>query len=171
MQRPRFSVLVLLSLTAAPVRAQLPEVVDVSPQDVLAEVRLGEGEITVVNFWATWCDPCEDEMRVLVRIGREFGSQGLRLLFVSADYPESRPEVQHYLAEQGVKARSFMSSGDNQAFFNAVGARWSGALPATALFGPSGTLLDFWEGTKTYEQVAGRMQSALSPAESSDNRR
>ncbi len=49
------------------------------------------GKVVLVNFWATWCKPCEDEMPAMERLYRELGTDHFELLAVSVD--ESMAEV------------------------------------------------------------------------------
>jgi len=48
----------------------------------LASLR---GQVALVNFWATWCAPCEQEMPAMQRLHEALGPEGLRLLAVSVD--------------------------------------------------------------------------------------
>jgi peroxiredoxin len=48
------------------------------------------GRVVLINFWATWCKPCEDEMPAMERLYRQLAGQGLELLAVSVD---DEPEV------------------------------------------------------------------------------
>jgi peroxiredoxin len=52
-----------------------------------ANVRLSEhlGEVVFVNFWATWCGPCRDELPVLERLQRQYGKSGFTVLGVNLD--------------------------------------------------------------------------------------
>lgn len=52
-----------------------------------ANLRLSEhvGEVVVVNFWATWCGPCREEMPVLERLHRQYGKAGLLVLGINMD--------------------------------------------------------------------------------------
>ena len=56
------------------------------------EVRLSSlhGRVVLLNFWATWCKPCEDEMPAMQRLYTALGPEGLELLAVSVD---DSPEV------------------------------------------------------------------------------
>lgn len=44
-----------------------------------------EGQVVLLNFWATWCKPCEDEMPSMERLHKQFQGQPFRLLAVSVD--------------------------------------------------------------------------------------
>ena len=56
-------------------------------------VRLAtyQGEVVLLNIWATWCAPCREEMPSLQRLHEAFGDQGFRIVAVSID--EAEPEV------------------------------------------------------------------------------
>ena len=44
-----------------------------------------KGKVLVVNFWATWCAPCREEMPEFVRAQSEFGDKGLQFVGIAAD--------------------------------------------------------------------------------------
>jgi len=52
-----------------------------------------KGKVVVVNFWATWCTPCRDEMPALEAVWRQYHSKGLEVLAVSANRPREHAEV------------------------------------------------------------------------------
>jgi peroxiredoxin len=43
------------------------------------------GKVVLVNFWATWCEPCEAEMPAMERLHRELSDEGFELLAISVD--------------------------------------------------------------------------------------
>jgi len=57
------------------------------------------GEVVLVNFWATWCKPCEDEMPAMERLYGSLKDQGFELLAISEDdEPELVTEFRERLA-------------------------------------------------------------------------
>ena len=51
------------------------------------------GNVVVINFWATWCEPCRDEMPALDAFYRRHRDQGMAVIGISADRPHDRSEV------------------------------------------------------------------------------
>ena len=51
------------------------------------------GKVVVVNFWATWCPPCREEMPVLDAFYRRYHGQGLEMIGLSTDRPHDRSDV------------------------------------------------------------------------------
>jgi thiol-disulfide isomerase/thioredoxin len=51
------------------------------------------GKVIVVNFWATWCPPCREEMPALDAFYRRYHGEGLELIGLSADRPHDRSDV------------------------------------------------------------------------------
>ncbi len=129
--------------------------------DVLAEVRSARGSVVLVNVWATWCVPCREELPDLLRLRREFGGRGLRLVLVSADLSDQRAAAAAFLRSQGVDFPTLAKAQGDQEFIEGLDRRWSGALPATLLFDRSGAEVAFWEGASSYAQLAKRVKPLL----------
>jgi cytochrome c biogenesis protein CcmG, thiol:disulfide interchange protein DsbE len=74
--------------------------VSVTAQDLQGkdhDVRADDGKVRVVDFWATWCDPCRDQLPFLERMSAKYGARGLAVYGVAFD--EDRSAVEKYLAE------------------------------------------------------------------------
>jgi cytochrome c biogenesis protein CcmG, thiol:disulfide interchange protein DsbE len=59
------------------------------------DVGAAAGRVRVVDFWATWCEPCKDSMPVLDRLARELGPRGLSVYGISID--EDRAQIGEFL--------------------------------------------------------------------------
>jgi len=71
------------------------------PDAAGASQTLGQwrGKLLVVNFWATWCAPCREEMPMFVKAQAEHGSRGLQFVGIAVDDAE---KVRQFAAEIGV---------------------------------------------------------------------
>jgi thiol-disulfide isomerase/thioredoxin len=156
------------AVAPAPTPAELPE--------ILSAVRSPGARAVLVNVWATWCDPCRQEMPDLIRFYRDHRQDGLRLVLVSADDEENRAEVARVLAEAGLPADalSFIKRGDDMKFINGLDRRWSGALPASFLFDGRGRKRHTWPGPVSYHSLelgAGGLLTAPVAPEPTPGRR
>lgn len=66
----------------------------------LAELQ---GHIAVVNFWATWCGPCREEMPRLQKIADEYGMKGVSFVAIALDDAETQPKIASVLAQREFK--------------------------------------------------------------------
>jgi len=75
---------------------------DFTVQDADRTVALNQyhGQIVVLNFWATWCPPCVEEMPSLVEMQRRMKAKGVTVLAVSIDVDESAYKL--FLKQHGV---------------------------------------------------------------------
>jgi thiol-disulfide isomerase/thioredoxin len=112
------------------------------PVDEAAFERLvasGKGQVVLVNFWATWCAPCREEMPALVKLQSKLRSSGFRLVTVSADEPEQETDALRFLEEQGVGSPAYIKRPKkDEDFINAIDRKWVGALPASFLYDRAG---------------------------------
>ncbi|MCS7351945.1 TlpA family protein disulfide reductase [Thermoflexus sp.] len=58
-----------------------------------------QGKVVLLNFWATWCAPCREEMPLLSQIYREYHSQGLEILGVNLTSQDDFAEVRNFVEE------------------------------------------------------------------------
>ena len=93
-----------------------------------------KGQVVVLNFWATWCPPCRQEMPSMERLYTRFRDQGLVLLGV--DIRESRESVAAFVKEYGL---SFPIALD----FSGITSGQYGiqAIPTTYIINRSGNII------------------------------
>ena len=56
-----------------------------------------EGKLTLLNFWATWCMPCREEMKKLKKIQKKYEDKGLEIVCVSVDDPKTVSKVKSFI--------------------------------------------------------------------------
>ena len=97
----------------------------------------------LVNFWATFCDPCRDEFPDLVKIHEDYGSQSLEFFTVSLDdATEIKGEVPKFLdAMKATMPAYLLNVNDPEPAINLVDRKWRGDLPATFLYNEKGEVV------------------------------
>jgi thiol-disulfide isomerase/thioredoxin len=97
----------------------------------------------LVNFWATYCDPCRDEFPDLVKIDKDYRSQSLEFFTVSLDdMTDINTEVPKFLDLMKAKMPAYLLNvNDPEPAINMVDQRWRGDLPATFLYNEKGEVV------------------------------
>lgn len=100
------------------------------------EQSLGQwkGKVIVVNFWATWCAPCREEMPEFVKAQQELGGRGLQFVGIAIDQPD---KVQEFATEIGLNYPALIGGYGAIELSKTLGNRL-GALPFTVIVDRSG---------------------------------
>lgn len=153
------ALLAALALAATAPAAGEP-VKHLRPEDYgLRIVAAKKGRVLVVNFWATWCEPCREEMPSLVSASRKFPSRDLAVVLVSLDSQKTGPvQVPKFLAEKKVPFVCWLAkTRDPQDFIDTVDRTWDGSLPYTLVYGRDGKIAARLSGLQT----EGRFTEAI----------
>jgi thiol-disulfide isomerase/thioredoxin len=84
---------------ALKVPERLPDISLPGTDGVVRSLRDWQGRPLVVNFWATWCEPCRREIPLLKALRREHGADRLEIVGIAVDHPE---EVRKYAQAHGI---------------------------------------------------------------------
>jgi thiol-disulfide isomerase/thioredoxin len=120
-------------------------------------VRLSDyrGKVVLVNFWATWCPPCRKEIPDLIRLQRQYRSQGLRVLGVTYP-PQKLAEVRRFVRRQKVNYPVGLGSEKMKFLFTE-----SENLPMTIVIGRDGTIRAIIDGILLPEEFEQKIKPLL----------
>ena len=137
----------------------------VKPEQYRARVVAAKkGRVVLVNFWATWCDPCREEMPALVSAAKGFSSKDVAVALVSTDSLKKTADVQKFLAAGKVPFVCWQAkSPDPQRFIDAVDKSWNGAVPYTLVYDRKGELVARLAGPQTEKSFGEAVRKALAP--------
>ncbi len=100
------------------------------------------GKVIVVNFWATWCTPCREEIPEFIEAQKKYGDQGLMFVGIAIDQAD---KVKMFSKEFGINYPVLVGSMNTWSLLEAAGNRHS-ALPYTVVINRSGELVENYLG-------------------------
>ena len=122
---------------AAKYKGELPLIDLAGYQKLIAKYK---GKPLVVNFWATWCEPCRAEYPMLVGLAKEYEPKGVVFLGVSYDSDADLNVVSHFLAMYRPDFPNYRQKPgiDVDGFNHGVDPAWQGEIPSTIFYKPNG---------------------------------
>ena len=122
------------------------------PTSMLSDLQ---GNVVLLNFWASWCAPCRLEAATLEAVSRDYADKGV--VFLGIAWSDTEPKALEYLAEYDItypNAPDIQLSGADTYGFDQV--------PETYIINRNGTIIDFHVGPVTDEQLRDMLDIALS---------
>lgn len=117
------------------------------------DFRAMRGKWVLVNFWATWCPACRDEMPDLIALNNEHKGKDLVVIAVALHYSSER-QVTDFVATQGIKFPVVL--GDKK-LVNEFGG--VDGMPTSFLFAPNGDAVAYQPGQITQRDIDGFMKA------------
>jgi thiol-disulfide isomerase/thioredoxin len=129
--------------------------VEIAPSDEIKALRANSaGKLLLVNFWATWCEPCLAEFPEIEKMVRTYKKRPLQIVTVSINSPDELKFVQSFLEEQHAVSRNLLFDGKDPAdAVTAFGTGWTGGVPYTVLISPGGDVLFKTQGAMNVVEV------------------
>lgn len=121
------------------------------------DVARFDGDVLVINFWATWCPPCVEEVPMLIELQADYADAGLQVLGVAVEPPAP---VREFAAEFGI---NYPLVADRSEGF-AVAADYGnprGVMPHTVFVDRAGIIRGIHRGVLTREQAEQRLAPML----------
>ena len=108
-------------------------------------LKLDNDTTYVINFWATWCKPCVQELPCFEELKENYSKKKLKVIYVSLDFKKDlHSRVEYFLEKNGIKFHVLLLDELNyNNWIDQVDKSWSGAIPATAIH--RGKIKKFYE--------------------------
>ena len=98
-------------------------------------------ELTIIDFWATWCQPCIRAIPLLNEMAQEFESKGVNFIGVSIDGPRNQSKIKPFLQSMGVEYPVIRDI--DSELMSDLGVT---AVPTLLMYDSNGDLIFFHEG-------------------------
>jgi thiol-disulfide isomerase/thioredoxin len=128
------SLLLCILLSAAFSRHVNAQAIRSVPPDSILQIidKLPDSGTVVINFWATWCKPCVQELPYFKKADSLLKGENITFIFVSFDMPSKAKSVQQYIKKMNLSGTHYLiSSPDLDRFINQVEKSWQGMIPYT----------------------------------------
>ena len=101
--------------------------------DAAIEKVPSQNQTVVLNFWATWCQPCVEEIPLFIKLQKDHPE--ISVIGISMDESNQQAQVQSFVQKHGMNYRVALREGDDfEKMVNSIDPQWIGALPATFVF-------------------------------------
>ena len=107
----------------------------------------------LINFWATWCKPCVEEMPELLEIDNKFRDKKFKMILVSMDFSTHlNADVKPFIRKRDIKAEVVLLD-DQKAYLwiDKVDKNWAGSIPITMIYNKD--FYFFKEGMVTFDEL------------------
>lgn len=136
-----FSVFLFFFLAAAwvgPPSATAGDASSITAKDLINRISQARGKFVVINFWASWCRPCRQEIPELITLRRDYSEDDLLLLGVSVD--QDPGQFSRFVSQMSFNYPVYLGGGDVAGLF-AVGS-----IPKMVIFDRKGEMIYNREG-------------------------
>lgn len=148
----RNALLILAVLACKLVSGQ--EIADRDFDNFYRENISGSKGIVIVNFWATWCKPCIQELPFFERVNSEMQSDKLNVCLVNLDFNSKyKTSAVEFIKKRNIRSKVIhLNDSDPDKWINKIDSSWSGAIPATVFY-KDGQKIFFKEGEINYDEL------------------
>jgi len=123
----------------------------------------GNANLYVVNFWATWCKPCIEELPYFEKMRKKYENKGVEFLLVSLDFVEDYDnKLIPFLNQNPQKIPIvLLDAGKPKYWIDKINTTWGGAIPATLIQSSKLNEPFFKEGELSLAELDNAIQSRL----------
>jgi thiol-disulfide isomerase/thioredoxin len=119
------------------------------------KVRLSDyrGKVVVLNFWATWCGPCREEMPMMVEAEKTWAAKGVVFIAVSVDEEKGKSKIADFVEKYGVRFAVWLGASSDELDLLHMGE----GVPDTAFVDEKGVIVARVLGEIRREELEERL--------------
>lgn len=147
--------LLFLLLVSANLGAQAQEIPFIRKETLQQWLNADTDTVYVLNFWATWCAPCVEELPAFEKLHKEYGPKNIKVVLISTDFKRNvESKLKPFVKRKNLQSQVvFMDEPNPNNWVNMVSPEWSGALPATLIVYKRKNIALFFEKQLNYETL------------------
>jgi len=129
----------------------------------LAEYITKSDSVLVINFWATFCKPCIEEIPYFESAVKKYEDKKVKLVLVSLDLKDQYPKsIKSFVDENKYSSKVVWLNETNADYFcPIVDKTWSGGIPATLIINPNTGYRKFFEDQLKPEEIESEIEKAI----------
>lgn len=135
----------------------------VKADDLLKRYTNNSDTTYVVNFWATWCDPCVKELPDFEKLNEVYKNKKVKVILVSIDFlNDYDSRLIPFVEKKKMKSEiMLLNESKPEIFINKINPRWQGSIPSTMIINNQQKYSDFFEKPLTYEFLEMKMKALV----------
>ena len=119
----------------------------------------------VINFWATWCKPCVEELPAFEKLNASYKEKKVKVVLISMDFMKNlETQLNPFIVKKKIQSSVFLLNEPNyNSWIDKVSPDWSGAIPATIFVNSSKNIRLFYEDSFEYSTLENKVKELLNP--------
>jgi thiol-disulfide isomerase/thioredoxin len=116
----------------------------------------------ILNFWATFCKPCLEELPYFQELSAQYKDSGLKLILVSLDLPDDYFKIKSFAARHHINAAIvYLDESNEDLFCPVVDKDWSGSIPASLFINHNTSYRKFFEAKISRSKLQAEIRSMI----------
>ena len=113
------------------------------------------GKVVILDFWATWCPPCREEIPGFIDLQKKYGAKGLVIIGASVDQ-DGPPVVRDFVAKNQINYQIVMANDDVTKAYGGIEG-----IPTTFVIDPAGNVVKSYMGATEESEFEAQIKPLL----------